>query len=211
MDGALPVIQKQSLEKIIIVEQGQQEAGMEINLVHEFCATDILLNQQRRFKVNFETEEFEEISQIENTEHETILGTLDRKQIICNGDSGGPVWMIMAEKSMENKSKVKVVPYLVGITRRSDGCGLRNRPAIFGKISFYRKWILSTISEAKPKEKCPDEVLQRINEYRMLRMNNVDQYDYYSDEDNGSISKNPGHANKKPIRIDLHIKVPTQK
>ncbi|CAB4057802.1 unnamed protein product [Lepeophtheirus salmonis] len=162
-----------------------EEAGMEINLVHEFCATDILLNQQRRFKVNFETEEFEEISQIENTEHETILGTLDRKQIICNGDSGGPVWMIMAEKSMENKSKVKVVPYLVGITRRSD--------------------------EAKPKEKCPDEVLQRINEYRMLRMNNVDQYDYYSDEDNGSISKNPGHTNKKPIRIDLHIKVPTQK
>ena len=41
-------------------------------------------------------------------------------------------------------------PILIGVTRRSIGCGIKDKPAIFGKIWKYIDWIEYQIQDSKP-------------------------------------------------------------
>jgi hypothetical protein len=48
-------------------------------------------------------------------------------------------------------------------SRRSIGCGIKDKPAIFGKVWKYLDWILETIKDAKPSvEPCPNQNVQPL-------------------------------------------------
>ncbi|XP_055617376.1 uncharacterized protein LOC129762839 [Toxorhynchites rutilus septentrionalis] len=64
-------------------------------------------------------------------------GNLDGTGGTCVGDSGGPLQCRITKHS----------PWiLVGITSFGSGCAFRNYPDVYTKISFYRQWIMDTIS-----------------------------------------------------------------
>ncbi|XP_006902785.1 PREDICTED: transmembrane protease serine 11A, partial [Elephantulus edwardii] len=51
----------------------------------------------------------------------------------CRGDSGGP----LAAKDHKDTW------YLIGIVSWGDNCGQKNKPGVYTKVTYYRKWIAS--------------------------------------------------------------------
>ncbi|KAM6220904.1 transmembrane protease serine 11A-like [Rhynchocyon petersi] len=51
----------------------------------------------------------------------------------CRGDSGGP----LAAKDLKDTW------YLIGIVSWGDNCGQKNKPGVYTKVTYYRKWIAS--------------------------------------------------------------------
>lgn len=51
----------------------------------------------------------------------------------CRGDSGGP----LVVKDLKNTW------YLIGIVSWGDNCGQKNKPGVYTKVTYYRKWIAS--------------------------------------------------------------------
>lgn len=62
-------------------------------------------------------------------------------------------------------------PILIGVTRRAIGCGLKDRPPIFGKIWKYLDWIEQIIQDAEPSiEKCePTPNLMKLSLIEKIR------------------------------------------
>ena len=77
----------------------------------------------------------------------------------CRGDSGAPLWIWTnpsskqpndekdKEKSQgkeeDNKNEISVTKsaVFVGIVSRGKGCGLKNRPGIYTRVSAFMNWI----------------------------------------------------------------------
>jgi secreted trypsin-like serine protease len=57
----------------------------------------------------------------------------------CPGDSGGPVTRVQG-----------TAPVLVGLVSLGIGCGQKNVPGVYVKVSEYRAWIDKAIREAEP-------------------------------------------------------------
>uniref|UniRef100_A0A672I742 trypsin n=1 Tax=Salarias fasciatus TaxID=181472 RepID=A0A672I742_SALFA len=76
------------------------------------------------------------------TRHMLCAGTLQGGKDSCQGDSGGPL-VCQGEDRW----------YLVGITSWGSGCGRRDKPGVYTKVSSVLPWIYSTMqvrsSEAK--------------------------------------------------------------
>ncbi|XP_042637149.1 transmembrane protease serine 11A [Orycteropus afer afer] len=51
----------------------------------------------------------------------------------CRGDSGGP----LVAKDLKDTW------YLIGIVSWGDNCGQKNKPGVYTKVTYYRKWIAS--------------------------------------------------------------------
>ncbi|XP_055967157.1 transmembrane protease serine 11A-like [Sorex fumeus] len=51
----------------------------------------------------------------------------------CRGDSGGPLVV----------KDLKDTWYLIGIVSWGDNCGQKNKPGVYTKVTYYRKWIAS--------------------------------------------------------------------
>jgi secreted trypsin-like serine protease len=56
----------------------------------------------------------------------------------CKGDSGGPLW-----RWVGNRSKKRA--FLIGIVSRGWGCGRQGSPGVYTKISAYASWIKKNV------------------------------------------------------------------
>ena len=77
----------------------------------------------------------------------------------CQGDSGGPLWKWIGEG--ENRRA-----FLVGIVSRGAGCGRRDSPGIYTKVSSYSNWIERITGKIKTCR--PPKSLARPDRWRQL-------------------------------------------
>lgn len=61
-------------------------------------------------------------------------GTLDGSHLTCSGDSGSPF------VQLESNGKLKLIGIVSG-----GACGLKNKPSIFVRVSYYKDWITSAL------------------------------------------------------------------
>ncbi|KAM9678569.1 transmembrane protease serine 11A [Trichechus inunguis] len=60
-------------------------------------------------------------------------GYLEGTYDACRGDSGGP----LVAKDLKDTW------YLIGIVSWGDNCGQKNKPGVYTKVTYYRKWLAS--------------------------------------------------------------------
>eukprot|EP00094_Tigriopus_californicus_P005766 TCALIF_05559-PA protein Name:"Similar to ST14 Suppressor of tumorigenicity 14 protein (Homo sapiens)" AED:0.72 eAED:0.74 QI:0/0/0/0.5/1/1/6/0/440 len=116
--------------------------SMSIDPTHEFCAA-FRHNESISFVTYVEKANgFEKIT--EGVESQTYLGG----RAACQGDSGGPLWVWayrhlkpMSELTLEEKRKLEIRAYQIGVVSRGNGCAYRNQPGAYTSVHEFKDFI----------------------------------------------------------------------
>ncbi|XP_059091709.1 uncharacterized protein LOC131887189 [Tigriopus californicus] len=146
-----------------------------INLTTEFCSSYVNVEDQRRFKINSNGTISQVPYRLDNLDLK-YTGSFHKSRYICEGDSGGPLWInwpdvhynetdveaVIHENgsrsvkffhydNYENAEDLRgsTTSFILGVTRRGEGCGYYNKPAIFAKVQYYLDWIKDNIKDAE--------------------------------------------------------------
>lgn len=89
-------------------------------------------------------------------ENQFCAGKLEGGVDSCQGDSGGPL-----QKMLQNSPKPYHMYYVVGVTSFGVGCGRKDLPGVFTRVSSFIKWIEDTVWPPNTRQYVPHDVHQR--------------------------------------------------
>lgn len=123
----------------------QMESRVDID--REYCAgglTELMVDRYLTLKKIKDGKKgrfrFEKFSY--NVRGEGTIGVKDS----CQGDSGGPMW-----RTVWNRKEQKECAVVIGVVKNGIGCGRKNSPGIYTRVTSYLEWIYKYVDPCNDK------------------------------------------------------------